>query len=127
MAKRGHKDRNHALAAALKHAERDFESGFGFRRGGNWTIAIADPRTTVCLQAADYFLWAVQRFYEQRRDGKTGDVRPREDRFLNLLWPQIAEIHDLDHGPTIGTYFGPQRPLTIEARFPEKAPKKRKP
>ena len=127
VAKRGLKTRNQALTAALQHAERDFESRFGFRRGGNWTIAIADPRTTVCLQAVDYFLWAVQRFYEQRRDGRSEDVRPREDRYLNLLWPQIAEIHDLDYGPDIGTYFGPQRPLTIEVRFPDKPPKKRKP
>lgn len=124
VAKRGQKNRNHALAVALQHAERDFESRFGFRRGGNWTIAIGDPRTIVCLQAVDYFLWAVQRFYEQRRDGRTGEGLPREDRYLNLLWPQIAEIHDLDHGPDIGTYFGPQRPLTIDVRFPDKPSRK---
>lgn len=128
VAKRGNKDRNHAIAQALEHAERDFEARFGFSRGGKdvWRITISNPETTVCLQATDYFLWAVQRFYELRRHPQTGEELPREDRYLKLLWPQIGEIHDLDFGPSRGTFFTVQRLLTIEERFGEKRRKTKK-
>ena len=118
VAKRGKSDRNQALTAALEHAERDFEANFGFSRGGvgAWNITISNPETTVCLQVVDYFLWAVQRFYEEREHQTTGE-KIREDRYLNLLWPQIAEIHDLHFGPTYGSYFTNQKPLTLEERF----------
>lgn len=55
-----------ALLQALEHAEKDFESTFGFSRGGiaAWTLTISNPETTVCLQAVDFFLRALQRFYE---------------------------------------------------------------
>ncbi|MCI0390435.1 MAG: DUF3800 domain-containing protein [Acidobacteria bacterium] len=118
VAKRGAKDRNQAIRAAIEHAERDFEQKFGFSRGGHdaWSIVISNPKETVCLQAVDYFLWALQRFYEVRRHPRTGE-EIREDRYLNLLWPQIGEIHDLDFGPVYGTYFTAQHPLTLEKRF----------
>ncbi len=118
VAKRGAKDRNQAIRAAIEHAERDFEQKFGFSRGGGeaWDIIISNPKETACLQAVDYFLWVVQRFYEVRRHPTTGE-EIREDRYLKLLWPQIGEIHDLDFGPAYGTYFTQQRPLTLEERF----------
>ena len=70
IAKRGNKNRNAAIRIAIAHAERDFESRFGFSRGGpdSWDPIITDPRQTVCLQACDYFLWALQRFYEPRKE-----------------------------------------------------------
>lgn len=129
VARRGHKDRNQALTLALEHAERDFEAKFGFSRGGSdvWRIRISDPGTEVCLQAVDYFLWALQRFYEQRTHPQTGEPVPREDRYLNLLRPQMAEIHDLDFGPERGTYFSKQRPLTLDERFESGKRKRKKP
>lgn len=118
VAKRGAKDRNQAIRAAIEHAERDFVAKFGFSRGGDdaWEVVISNPKETVCLQAVDYFLWALQRFYEARRHSATGE-EIREDRYLKMLWPQIGEIHDLDFGPAYGTYFTAQRPLTLEERF----------
>lgn len=129
VARRGHKDRNEALTLALEHAERDFEAYFGFSRGGSdaWHITVSDPGTAVCLQAVDYFLWALQRFYELRLHPQTGEELPREDRYLNLLWPQIGEIHDWDFGPERGTYFNKQHPLTLAARFGSGKQKKKKP
>jgi hypothetical protein len=50
----------------------------------------------------------------------------REDRFLNMLWPQIGEIHDLNFGPAHGTFFTAQRPLTLEDRFEKKQKRKKK-
>lgn len=127
IAKRGKKDRNQAITKAIQAAEREFEQKFGLSRGGDdaWNIIISDPKQTVCLQAADYFLWAVQRFYEVRVHAETGE-EVREDRFLNMLWPQIVEIHDLDFGPQRGTFFTNQNPLTVAARFSEKGRRKQK-
>lgn len=127
IARRGNKDRNRAIRAALQAAEQEFEQKYGLSRGGDdaWNIIISDPKQTVCLQAVDYFLWAVQRFYEVRVHPETGE-ETREDRFLKMLWPQIAEIHDLDFGPAYGTFFTNQRPLTFQNRFGEKGAKKKK-
>ena len=128
VARRGHKDRNQAITQAITHAELDFENKMGFSRGGAdaWHIRIADPGTEACLQAVDYFLWALQRFYEQRRDSQTGLPKPREARYLNLLWPQMGEIHDMDFGPSGGTHFHGGRPLTLEERFPLAKPQAKK-
>lgn len=127
VAKRGNRDRNQAIQEAIAHAERDFEGAYGFARAGvdNWKITITDPVKTVCLQAVDYFLWAVQRFYELR-EHTTTHAPIREDRFLNMLFPQIGQIHDRDFGPVRGTYWNANNPLTIEARFGEQAKKKKK-
>jgi len=127
IAKRGTKDRNAALRQAMEHAEADFAANFGFSRGGMdvWDLEISNPERTVCLQAVDYFLWALQRFYEPREHPTTKELL-REDRYLNALWPQIAEIHDLHHGPARGTFYTALSPLTLESRFaPQKRAKKR--
>lgn len=115
IARRGKSDRNKALRAAIEHAEKDFEAKFGFGRDADWHISVSDPNATACLQAVDYFLWAVQRFYERR-----------ESRFLDMMWPQIGEIHDLDHGNTGGTYFKGDDWPSLETAFPRKHEEKKK-
>jgi hypothetical protein len=133
VAQRGNKQRNEAIRAALAKADSTFESRFGFKRKGQWTIEVSDPIRRVCLQAADYFLWAVQRFYEIRFDpatkspalDKATGAPVREDRFLNLVWPQITEIHDLHFGTDHGTRWSHAKPLTLAERFPP--PKIKKP
>lgn len=118
VARRGQSDRNEAIRAAIDHAERDFVSRFGFGRGGDdaWTIRVSTPKSDACLQAADYFLWAVQRFYEPRVDRQTGASK-QDERFLKLIWPQVGEIHDLHFGASHGTFFNQQKPLLLGARF----------
>lgn len=127
VAKRGNRDRNHAIRSAIEAAEQDFEQSFGFSRSSidDWDIIISDPKNTVCLQAVDYFLWAVQRLYESRRHPTTGE-EIREDRFLKMLWPQIGEIHDLHFGGDSGTFFTAQRLLSAEERFGVSKQKKKK-
>jgi hypothetical protein len=120
IARRGNKDRTQALEKAIEHAEQDFEQAFGFKRAKQpWSISVADPGQAVCLQAVDYFLWTLQRFYEVRRtqaaDGTVAESR--EERFLNMLWPQFGEVHDLDFGGAAGTFYNKNRPLRIEGRF----------
>ncbi len=125
VAKRGTKNRDHAIKQAIARAETDFQGQFGFARGTSedWRIRVAESVSEPCLQAADYFLWAVQRFYEERRDPESGKLKPREDRYFNTVWPQIGEIHDLDFGEE-GTYFNEKTPLTLAVRFPPQKIKK---
>jgi hypothetical protein len=80
----------------------------------------------VCLQAVDYFLWALQRFYEPQVHPVTAEVT-RQKRFLNALSDQVAEIHDLHFGPPQGTFFTKANPLTLASRFGESKPKRKKP
>lgn len=115
IARRGKNDRNKALRTAIEDAERDFETKFGFGREAEWHINVSDPNTTVCLQAVDYFLWAVQRFYERK-----------ESRFLDMMWPQIGEIHDLNLGKTGGTFFKGEDLPTLESAFPRNHEAKKK-
>lgn len=128
IAKRGNKDRNAALRTALEHAEADFTQSFGFSRGGAdaWQTIVTNPKETICLQACDYFLWALQRFYEPREHPQTGETT-YEVRFLNSIWPQVTQIHDLHFGPAYGTFFTSSNPLSLEARFGPKPSKKKKP
>jgi hypothetical protein len=58
------------------------------------------------LQAVDYFLWALQRAFEKR-----------EDRYLELLWPQCSLVVDVDdtRAAEYGTYYTRQKPLTAAA------------
>jgi hypothetical protein len=128
VARRGNKERSAALRLALEHAENDFASNFGFSRGGmsRWHVTITNPRDTICLQAADYFLWALQRFYEPRVHPETDEVI-HEDRYLNAMLPQVSQIYDLHFGPMQGTFFTPANPLTRTARFGPQIRKKKKP
>lgn len=117
IAKRGAKDRNGAIVKALRLAEEEFVKHFRVTRDIHWNVTVSDPASTVCLQAADYFLWALQRFYEERENPKTGEML-REDRYLNMLWPQFATVQDLHFGDSkSGTTFIPSNPLTLETRF----------
>ena len=137
VARRGNSTRNEALKAALAHAERDFESRFGFRRSqpDAWKITVLKSKEAPCLQAVDYFLWALQRFYEVKWDPKTrkksldpnSGLVIREERFLKAMWLQVGEIHDLHFGPAHGTFFTANKPLRLEERFPKPKPKKNKP
>ena len=137
VAKRGNTTRNEAIRAALVRAESDFEAKFGFRRSepATWPIKVQASKDQACLQAVDYFLWALQRFYEVKRssttkkqlvDSKSG-LPIREDRFLNALWPQVGEIHDLHFGPAHGTFFTAQNALRREDRFPPPGGETKKP
>jgi hypothetical protein len=107
FAKRGNKSRTEALNAAIQEAKQSFESRFGFRSGASVRITPSTPGETVCLQVVDYYLWALQRFFEQG-----------EDQYLEVIWPQTKLVHDLDdrRENAFGVCYSPARPLTLEAR-----------
>jgi hypothetical protein len=85
IAKRGDKNRNGTLLKALKRAENDFETTFCFSRRSitAWALTISNPDTTVCLQAVDYFLWALQRLYETKVHQATGEIT--REPYLHIL------------------------------------------
>ena len=127
VARRGTSDRNEALRKAIiEHAGKDFERTYGFTRGDAdaWNIEVTVPERNAPLQAVDYFLWGLQRFYEPRCHPVTGDAQ-REERFLQMLWPQIGEIHDLHFGPEYGTFYTAAHPISLEERFGVGTKKKR--
>jgi hypothetical protein len=48
-------------------------------------VSAVDSKAHYCLQAVDYFLWALQRVYTKG-----------EDRYLRFLWDKVGVIHDVD-------------------------------
>jgi hypothetical protein len=113
FAKRGNKTRNAAFREALKAAAGAFAASFGFAHPATNDVVSSTPPHCPGLQAVDYYLWALQRFYEHR-----------EDRFLDLIWPQVGEIHDLDRleDGRRGVFYTKQKPLNLAAFEKKKGP-----
>jgi hypothetical protein len=65
-------------------------------------IQAVPAATNPCVQAADYFLWAVQRCFERR-----------EDRYLDFIWPRCRLIWDVDdqRKAKYGVYYNQKNPL----------------
>ena len=107
FAVRGNKPRTHVMADALAEVEQAFERDFGLASHAGTTLDSTYPWKSAGLQVCDYFLWALQRFYERG-----------EERFLTAMWPQFVEVIDLDL-PTPRTRGKPQRTIVV---FNEKHP-----
>lgn len=106
FAMRGNKSRNAAFRTALEQAAAAFARSFGFTHPAKNDVLSSIPPNCVGLQAIDYYLWALQRFYERG-----------EERFLDLIWPQVGEIHDLDRleNGRRGVFYTKQKPLNLAA------------
>ena len=105
FAKRFSSDRNDALRKALNVARQRFFEKYHIQRAVTLKVESSTPLQTPCLQAVDYFLWALSRFYVNK-----------EDRFLSLLWPSFRVIIDMDDvrdRPT-GAHYSQKKPLTLE-------------
>jgi hypothetical protein len=107
FARRGKSDRTDALKKAIEAARSAFRQRWGISGTAPIEIVPSNPKDVVCLQAADYFLWALQRFYEKD-----------EDRFLNLVWPQTKLVINFDDTRVkkYGAYYVQANPLTLAAR-----------
>jgi hypothetical protein len=90
----------------LKEASATFAASFGFAHPATNEVVSSTPLHCAGLQAVDYYLWALQRFYERG-----------EDRFLDLIWPQVGEIHDLDRleKGRRGVFYTKQKPPSLAA------------
>ena len=102
FASRGKSSRTAALQTALQNAENDFRSKFGFERNHALKITAEHSKNDPCLQACDYLLWALQRYYERN-----------ESRYIELMWPKVGEIQDLDtnQGSRRGAFYTQKKPL----------------
>lgn len=115
LKERGKGDRTKALKTAITQAEKNFELHFGFGRSADWQLTVNSPVAEKGLQAVDYYLWALQRFYELQ-----------EERYIHMLWPQIGEEHDLHHGGGSGTFFKGADLPTLDTAFPRRHEGKKK-
>ena len=107
FAKRGNQDRTEALRNSLIQAQRRFAEKWGSSYiNSEIYIHAKSSFQSGGLQAVDYFLWSLQRFYERH-----------EDRYLEYLWPKYSLVHDLDdtRKAKYGVYYDKKRPLTLAA------------
>jgi Protein of unknown function (DUF3800) len=109
VARRGTRDRKDALTAAIVLAQANFAARWGSRNFGPCNVATAYPHESGGLQASDYFLWALQRFYERR-----------EDRYFAPLSAHYRIIMDLDdtRRKAYGEWYSDSNPLTLQKLKP---------
>jgi len=123
FSKRGKSDRTEAMRKALENAIAEFEQDFGVKNQAKVQISHSAPPGSGGLQAVDYFLWALQRFYEYEQT----DKRDSECRYVELIRELTGEINDLDYvcEGKRGVLWGPRRPLSLAARMAEMSAKKK--
>ena len=107
FARRGRRDRTQALQQALEAARTRFAEKWGRQLTSVIRVESDSPRAHGGLQAVDYFLWALQRFYERG-----------ENRFIRLLWHRCRLVHDIDDTRSVeyGVYYNKKTPLDAALR-----------
>ena len=123
FSRRDKRDRTEAMRKALEDAITGFEQDFGVKNLAEVQISQGTPPGSGGLQAVDYFLWALQRFYEYEQT----DRRDTECRYVELIHELTGEINDLDHlcDGKRGALWGPHRPLSLAARMADMSAKKK--
>jgi hypothetical protein len=103
FARRGFSDRTEALEQALTGARRDFEVEGGTKSNAPIVIRTIPASQEPALQAADYFLWALQRLYERN-----------ESRYWEFVWPKVRCVMDVDDTTRFeeGEVYSEANPLT---------------
>ncbi len=106
FATRGKADRTIALREALEAARHRFSTQHGTTHTTSIRVIPTTPPECPCLQAVDYFLWALQRLYERR-----------EERYVATLWPAFRLVYDVDdtRQTQYGVYYTQKKPLTLAA------------
>ncbi len=106
FAKRGTSDRTAALCKALQNARQNFRRSWGVEATAPIEVIGSVPISDPSLQAADYFLWALQRLYEKQ-----------ESRYWEFLWSKVSLVYDIDdvRNHEYGEYYTQRNPLTLEA------------
>jgi hypothetical protein len=107
FAARGNKNRTAALKQAIENARATYELNLGVQSQSTATVNVAVPRQHGGLQAVDYFLWALQRFYERPSDSS-------DDRYWELVRSKARLVYDMDdtRQHSFGRYYTPDKPLT---------------
>lgn len=123
FSKRGKSDRTAALKEAIAVAVGEYERDYGIKNQAAITITSIAPPGCGGLQAVDYFMWALQRFYVHEHT----DKRDSECRYVEMIHELTGEIEDLDfvwQGKR-GIIWNKTRPLTLAARMSESSAKKK--
>jgi hypothetical protein len=112
FARRGTSDRTAALLKALENARNNLRRSWGIAGTAPIEVIASNPANDPSLQAADYFLWALQRLYERK-----------ESRYWDFVWPKVSLVYDIDDVSKndYGEYFSQRNPLTanvLEQRSP---------
>lgn len=103
FASRGRSDRSAALRMALEKAKVRFESQWARPVTSSIVARQSNPGAEPALQAVDYLLWAIQRYFERN-----------ESRYADLIWPKVGVIHAVDEttAAAYGNYYTKKKPLT---------------
>jgi Protein of unknown function (DUF3800) len=104
FASRGNSDRSAALRLALTTARARFESQWQREVTSQVDVIQRASASEPALQAADYFLWALQRHYERG-----------ESRFARLIWPKVGVVQAIDETELApyGVYYTKKKPLVV--------------
>jgi Protein of unknown function (DUF3800) len=99
---RGTVDRMRAFQTALDLARSRFEQKWSQQVTTHIDLQPSRPQKVICLQAVDYVLWALQRYYNAQ-----------ESRFIDLLGDKVSLIHAVDEvtSSVDGAYFTKKKPL----------------
>jgi hypothetical protein len=105
FARRGKSDREEALEKAITKAKKTFEKQSGKHSNSLTMIQSAYPSEFVGLQVIDYYLWALQRFYERH-----------DESFFAPLFNDYKLIMDIDDrsNKKSGEWYTKKKPLDIE-------------
>ena len=104
FSKRGQANRTHAFEKALAIARQRFELKWNRDVKTQIHINIRGSAKVPCLQAVDYLLWALQRYY-----------RSGESRFMEMMWDKVGLVHavdELDQAP-YGNFYTKKKPLPV--------------
>lgn len=106
FARRGKADRTAALQTALEAARQRFCQQHRIVNHATINVIPTTPAACPGQQVTDYFLWALQRFYE------SGEVR-----YIELLWDSVSVIHDMNdtRKTGYGVYYTRKKPLSPAA------------
>jgi hypothetical protein len=106
FARRHKSNRTDALREQLLRAQKRFCERWKRESTSKVSVVSRNFYQEAGLQAVDYFLWALQRFYERR-----------EERYIEYLWPKVSLVRDVDdtRRAKYGEYYTREKPLTIAA------------
>jgi len=105
FAQRLQSDRTRAMVDQIALARARFIAKYGLEKEVEITVSTSVPEKCIALQAADYYLWALQRFYIYS-----------ESRYLEYLAPSIRLIMDVDdtRENPYGMYYSKRNPIALE-------------
>jgi len=105
FAKRGNRNRTNALKRQLEHARANFRRRHGISTTAPIEIVPDRAEDSASLQAADYFLWALQRLYERG-----------EERYWEYVVGGASLVHDVDdtRNKDYGEYYTKENRIARE-------------